>query len=79
MFSFDRRKEETTKISESYCEPLDFVSKYRRYCKKNIYGERTANFEIHLQSVEHMLPFFASSGHRYYAKCARIYLQQMRK
>lgn len=47
--------------------------------KTFIWAERTGNFEMHLQAVSHMLPFFASLGHNNYAKCARIYLQQMRK
>lgn len=47
--------------------------------KTFISAERSGNFEMHLQAVEHMLPFFASSGHNNYAKCARMYLQQMRE
>ena len=39
--------------------------------------ERTANWELHLQAVSEMLPYFAGSGHNLYVKCARLYLQSM--
>ena len=44
-----------------------------------IWAERTGNLKMHLQAVENMLPFFAAAGHNNYAKCARVYLQQMRE
>ncbi|XP_045475385.1 uncharacterized protein LOC123686399 isoform X2 [Harmonia axyridis] len=40
-------------------------------------AERLGNWELHLQSVKEMLPFFHASGHYPYAKYAQIYLQQM--
>lgn len=40
-------------------------------------AERLGNWELHLQSVKQMLPFFHASGHYQYAKYAQIYLQQM--
>ncbi|KAL8582347.1 hypothetical protein ACOMHN_037104 [Nucella lapillus] len=45
--------------------------------KKSIKAERTGRFDLHLQSVAEMLPFFAAAGHHNYAKSARLYLQQM--
>lgn len=36
------------------------------------------NLKMHLQAVENMLPFYAAAGHNNYAKCARVYLQQMK-
>ena len=42
-----------------------------------IKAERTGNFPLHLSAVSMMFPFFAASGHRLYAKSARLYLQQM--
>lgn len=32
---------------------------------------------LHLNTVYKMLPVFAATGHAHYAKCGRIYLQQM--
>ncbi|KAK3728716.1 hypothetical protein QZH41_001096 [Actinostola sp. cb2023] len=40
--------------------------------------ERTANWELHLQVVSQMLPYFAASGHNLYTKCAYLYLQSMK-
>lgn len=43
-----------------------------------IESERSGNWELHLCSVQQMLPFFHASGHLQYAKCAHLYLQDMR-
>ena len=45
--------------------------------RRSIKAERTGNFELHLQCVKDMLPYFAASGHSNYLKSARLYLQQM--
>jgi len=42
-----------------------------------IKAERTANWELHLQTVSEMLPYLAASGHSLYVKCAHLYLQSM--
>ena len=34
---------------------------------------------MHLQSVSRMTNLFAATGHVHYAKCSRLYLQQMRE
>ncbi|KAJ8875549.1 hypothetical protein PR048_023444 [Dryococelus australis] len=47
--------------------------------KAFIWSEKTGNFEMHLNTVENMLPFFASSGHNNYVKYARVYIQDMRE
>ena len=55
-----------------YMNMVDIVKTFLR-------AERTGNIQLHLQAVDHMLPYFASSGHYNYAKCARIYVQQIRQ
>lgn len=42
-----------------------------------IKAERTGNWNLHLQAVYDMLPYFAAAGHNMYAKSAYIYLQLM--
>lgn len=42
-----------------------------------IKAEKTWN--LHLQCVQKMLPYFASTGHNLYAKSAYMYLQTMRQ
>lgn len=42
-----------------------------------IEAERCGNWDLHLQSVRNMLPFFHAGGHFAYAKSAQIYLQDM--
>ena len=41
------------------------------------HAERSGNFELHLQSIKEMLPYFHASGHHSYAKSAHLYLQDM--
>ena len=45
--------------------------------RKFIKAEHTGNWELHLQAVYDMLPFFTASGHNLYAKSAYLYLQLM--
>ncbi|KAK3744094.1 hypothetical protein QZH41_005421, partial [Actinostola sp. cb2023] len=52
---------------------MRMVDILRRFIK----AERTGNWDLHLQSVYDMLPFFAAAGHNHYAKSAYIYLQMM--
>ena len=40
-----------------------------------IKAERTGNFDLHLQSVWEMLPYFAASGHDLYNRSVHIYLK----
>ena len=42
-----------------------------------IKAERTGDWQLHLQSVEAMSPYLAAFRHNLYAKCARMYLQEM--
>ena len=52
---------------------LDMVSILQRFIK----AERMANWKLHVQTVQDMLPYFAASGHSLYAKPANVYLQIM--
>jgi len=53
---------------------MEMVDILRMFIK----AERTANWELHLQVVSQMLPYFAASGHNLYTKCAYLYLQSMK-
>ncbi len=44
-----------------------------------IKAERTGNWELHLSSVQCMLPYFAAAGHNLYTKSAYVYLQHMQQ
>ena len=52
---------------------MDMVALLRQF----IEAERTGNWELHLQSLRDMLPFYAAAGLNLYAKSVYIYLQQM--
>ncbi|CAH0757850.1 unnamed protein product [Diatraea saccharalis] len=45
--------------------------------KKFIEAERSGNWNLHLETVKIMLPFFYSTGHFNYAKCISMYLDDM--
>ena len=49
---------------------LDMVSILQRF----INAERMANWKLHLQPVQDMLPYFAASGHLLYTKSAYVYM-----
>ena len=51
--------------------------KYIGIVKKFVFAERTSNWEMHLSTISEMLNLFAATGHKNYAKCARLYLQEM--
>lgn len=53
-----------------YMEMVDILRMF-------IKAERTANWNLHLQAISYMLPYFAASGHNHYLKCALLYLQSM--
>ncbi|XP_043285283.1 uncharacterized protein [Venturia canescens] len=45
--------------------------------KMFIEAERSGNWQLHLETVQKILPYFHSSGHHLYAKSAHLYLQNM--
>ena len=53
-----------------YMEMIDLLRAFIR-------AEQTANWELHLQVVAQMLPYFAASGHNLYAKCAYLSVRSM--
>ena len=55
---------------------MQYVS-YVNTLKDFIRAERTGNWKLHLIAVRKMLNLFAATGHINYAKCARLYLQNM--
>ena len=63
----------TTRTAMLWLQYLDMVSILQRFIKV----ERMANWKLHLQTVQDMLPYFAASGHSLYAKSAYVCLQIM--
>ena len=45
--------------------------------KQFIQAERSGDWNMHLECVQKMLPYFHASGHNLYAKSAHLYLQDM--
>ncbi|KAJ8039828.1 hypothetical protein HOLleu_13951 [Holothuria leucospilota] len=52
---------------------MDMIDSLRLLIK----AEHTGNWDLHLSTVNEMLPFYASAGHNLYLKSAYTYLQQM--
>ena len=50
---------------------------YVKVIKTFIFAERITDWASHLDATRRMLNLFAATGHYHYAKCRRMYLQQM--
>ena len=50
---------------------------YVKVIKMVNFAEGVGDWESHLDSTRRMLNLFATTGHYHYAKCGRMYLQQM--
>ena len=69
----ERLKLSTNRTACLWFQYMDMVSLIQRFIR----AERTGDWLLHLDSLQKMLPFFASSGHNLYLKSAYIYLQNM--
>ena len=69
----DLKQTITTLTAILWLQYMDMVSILQRLIK----AERKANWKLHLQTVQDMLPYVAASGHSLYAKSAYSYLQIM--
>lgn len=47
--------------------------------KDFIAAERMGDWNLHLHTIERMIPYFHASGHFPYAKSAQLYLQDMQE
>lgn len=65
-------KSRTAKLWLQYIDMVTILCKF-------IKAERVGNYQLHLEALHEMLPFFAASGHHLYLKSAYIYLQMMSK
>ena len=63
----------TSRTAALWLQYMEMIDILRTFIK----AERTANWELHLQTVSEMLPYLAASGHSLYVKCAHLYLQSM--
>jgi 5'-3' exonuclease len=45
--------------------------------KRFLIAERTGDWQLHLSTLQEMLPYFAAAGHNLYAKSVYLYLSQM--
>ena len=61
------------RTAKLWIQYMDMVELLRQFIR----AERTGNWQLHLSTLQKMLPFFAASGHNLYAKSAHIYLTNM--
>ncbi|KAK3097968.1 hypothetical protein FSP39_014885 [Pinctada imbricata] len=62
-----------SKTSQLWLQYLEMVELLRTFIK----AERTGNWDMHLQTIRLMLPYFAATGHNLYAKSIYMYLASM--
>lgn len=60
----------TSNLWLSFCEMVAVLNRF-------LLTERTGDWELHLLSVQEMLPYIAAEGHNLYTKSAYIYLSRM--
>ena len=63
-------------ISRTSCLWLQYM-KMIDILKRFLRAEKTGNWNLHLATVQEMLPYFAVAGHNLYARTTFLYLQQM--
>ena len=56
---------------------LMYISMYQ-ICKRYVAAERSGDWQQHLTEVQNMIPYIISAGHRNYAACLPLYLQDMK-
>lgn len=71
MKKFEKRGP-TSQLWLQYWQMFELVKDF-------IKAERTGNFDLHVKTIERIIPFFHASAHNNYSKCAHLYLQDMLK
>lgn len=66
-----QNKGNTCKLWVLYFKMVDLVKDF-------IFAERVGHWDLHIKTIESMVPFFHVCGHFNYAKSAHIYVQQMK-
>lgn len=59
------------KLWVQYCRMAFIVKDF-------LYAEKSGDLQLHLDTIERMLPFFHTTGHFPYAKSAHVYLKDMK-
>ena len=73
--SCEERNISSTKTASLWFQYMQMDDLLQKFIK----AERLGDWDLHLQNLYEMLPFFAASGHRFYLKSVHIYLQKRAK
>ena len=65
-------KSRTGKLWIQYLQTVKMIMFYLR-------AERAGNWDLHLYAIALMIPYFHAAGHTNYAKCSRLYIEQMKR
>lgn len=68
-----RKGLEVSRTASLWMRYSEMVNILKRFIK----AERTGNWELHLQTLQDMLPYFAVAGHNLYAKSAYVCISMM--
>jgi len=68
-----RKSMQSQRTANLWMQYMSMVDILRKFLK----AERTGDWNLHLQCLYDMLPYFAASGHNLYTKSVYIYLQKM--
>jgi hypothetical protein len=67
-----KRENRTARLWIQYSEMIQILRTFIR-------AERTGDWNLHLQALHDMLPYFAAAGHNLYTKSCYVYLMIMKK
>ena len=73
--SCEERNISSTKPASLWFQYMQMDDLLQQFIKAECLGD----WDLHIQSLYEMLPFFAASGHRFYLRSVHIYLQKMAK
>ncbi len=62
-----------SRTGQLWIEYLKQVALIRQFIR----AERTGDWQLHIHTVNAMIPLFHAAGHLAYAKTARLYIEQM--
>ena len=75
MTKYCDKVRQESRISKLWLQYIDMVELLRKF----INAERTGNWQLHLQTLQTMIPYMAAVGHNMHAKSAYLYLVNILK
>ena len=73
MSNYTKQKSEESRTAKLWLLYINYIEMVKEF----LTAERSCNWYLHIQTLAKMMNLFAASGHINYAKCSRLYVQEM--